>query len=111
VRERRVSAPPPKKPEFKHAGETAITGIVQEKTGDWKVFVWIKTLGKKYQLKQGESFELDKSEWLVATITPKSVTLQRDDQLMTYGVGDLLTEPTTTAAVSTDEEDTDNPRP
>lgn len=111
VRERRVSAPPPKKPEFKHAGETAITGIVQEKTGDWKVFVWIKTLGKKYQLKQGESFELDKSEWLVATITPKSVTLQRDDRLLTYGVGDLLTEPTDTTTVSADKEDTDHPRP
>lgn len=106
VRERRVSTPPPKKPEFKHAGETAITGIVQESSGDWKVFVWIKTLGKKHKLKQGETFELDKSEWLVHLITPKSVTFQRDNQLMTYGVGDLLTEPSKTESIAQDEKDT-----
>lgn len=106
VREKRVSTPPPKKPEFKHAGETAITGIVQESSGDWKVFVWIKTLGKKHKLKQGETFELDKSQWLVHLITPKSVTLQRDNQLMTYGVGDLLTEPSKTESIAQDEKDT-----
>ena len=106
VREKRVSTPPPKKPEFKHAGETAITGIVQESSGDWKVFVWIKTLGKKHKLKQGETFELDKSKWLVHLITPKSVTFQSDNQLMTYGVGDLLTEPSKTESVAQDEKDT-----
>ena len=107
IRERRVSTPPPKKPEFRHAGETAITGIVQESSGDWKVFLWIKTLGKKYKLKQGEGFELDKSQWQVHLITPKTVTLQKDDQLLTYGVGDLLTEPNKTEPYASDKQEAD----
>ena len=93
IREKRVSVPRPKKPEFKHVGETAITGIVQESSGDWKVFVWIKTLGQKYKLKQGETFELDKSDWQVHGITPRTVTFKRDSELLTYEVGDLLSEP------------------
>ena len=107
IREKRVSAPPRKKPEFKHAGETAITGIVQESSGDWKVFVWIKTLGQKYQLKQGETFELDKSDWRVHGITPRTVTFKRDSELLTFEVGDLLSEPTNKETLPSSEKEVD----
>jgi len=74
---------PPPKPKFLHAGETRITGIVKDVTDQWIVWIKVRTTGEKFQLKAGESFELDDKQWTIVSVTPDSATIKVDDQQFT----------------------------
>ncbi len=74
---------PPPKPKFLHAGETRITGIVKDVTDQWIVWIKVRTTGEKFQLKAGDSFELDDKQWTIVSVTPDSATIKVDDQQIT----------------------------
>lgn len=75
--------PPPPKPKFQHATETRITGIVKDVTGNWQVWIKVRTTGERFTLNENETFELDETTWKVSKIEPNQVTFERDDQPVT----------------------------
>jgi hypothetical protein len=80
---------PPPKPPFRHAGETIIPRISMV-NGTPEVVIKIKSLGKRFELKVGDTFELDDKTWTVKAIDFRSVTLEVDGQTRTYQQGDNL---------------------
>ncbi len=82
VRER--EPPPPPRPDFIHAKETRITGITKLPSGDWQVWIKVRTTGQKYKLLVGESFKLDKLEWVVESIQPHSAVFQVDGKQLKF---------------------------
>ena len=74
-----------KKPKpFMHAKETKITGITRLKNGDWQVWIKVRTTGDKYKLLVGESFKLDKRDWVVKSIEPHSAVFEVESKLLTF---------------------------
>jgi hypothetical protein len=90
-----VDAGPPPKPDppFINARETRINSIVLEKTGDWRVWIVVRTTGDRYELTVGESFELDKQNWVVEEIRPKEAVLRVNNKLLTFRTGDRFVSP------------------
>lgn len=86
---------PPKKPDppFINAKETQITGIVLEKSGDWRVWIKVRTTGDRYKLKVGESFELDDKKWVVEEIKPREAVLRVENKLLTFQPTDRFVNP------------------
>jgi hypothetical protein len=80
---------PPPTPPFLHAGETIIPRISMV-NGTPEVVIKIKSLGKRFELKVGDTFELDDKTWTVKAIDFRSVTLEVDGQTRTYQQGDNL---------------------
>ena len=78
---------PPKAKPYTHAKQTKITAITRMKTGEWQIWVKVKTTGKKYKLLVGESFKLDDLDWSVKSIKPHEAVLQVDGKLLTYNEG------------------------
>ena len=81
---RKATPPPPPKPDFVHAKETRITGITRLTTGQWQVWIKVRTTGEKYKLLVGESFELDKHEWVVESIQPHSAVFLVDGKQLKF---------------------------
>jgi hypothetical protein len=84
---------PKPEPVFINAEQTKITGIVQEKTGDWRVWITVRTTQDRHKLKVGESFELDSKKWIVDSITPNEAVLRVDNKLLTFRPKDWFTNP------------------
>lgn len=66
----------PKKPEFKHATQTRVTGIARNRDGNWQAFIKVRTTDDRYRLSVGEKFELDKAQWEVTSINESEVKFQ-----------------------------------
>ena len=75
--------PKPKKA-FIHAKETRITGITRLRDGNWQVWIKVRTTGEKYKLLVGESFELDKHDWVVESIQPHSAVFLVDGKQLKF---------------------------
>ena len=88
-----VETKKPKKPPFVHATETFITGITKLSSGDWQVWIKVQTTGEKYQLFEGESFELDKKEWVVDLIEPHSAVFLVDGKQLKINEGEKFDKP------------------
>ncbi len=71
-------ADPPKPPPFKYSTETRITGIAQDRAGDWRAWIFVRPLNQRYKLKVGETFELDDMTWKVTQILEDEVFLEAD---------------------------------
>ena len=76
------TTPPPK---FKHIRETRITAIVKDKSGDWEVWINVRTKGEKHKLKEGDSFTLDGKKWKVTSIDLNEATFSVDGTAKTFG--------------------------
>jgi hypothetical protein len=76
--------PKPPKPVFKHARETRITAIVQDKSGTWRVWITVRTKGEKHKLAEGESFKLDGQTWSVISISPDEARFMVDGNEKTF---------------------------
>jgi hypothetical protein len=77
-------------PAFLNAKETRITAIVRDRLGDWQVWVNVRTTGERFKLKKGESFELDKKNWIVAEILPDQAVFRVDNNQMTLSPSDVF---------------------
>lgn len=77
--------PPPAKPEFKHARETRITAIVKDSSGEWQVWINVRTTGEKHKLSVGESFSLDGQQWQVTSIAPDEASFMVEGNEKTFG--------------------------
>lgn len=87
----------PPKPVFVNATKTKIKRIDlrRERVGGPAVFrvkLDAMTLGKKFQLAEGESFELDDKTWLVKKIEIHKLTLEVDGKQLEFRQGDMLSE-------------------
>ncbi len=89
----KVDPPPKPDPPFVNARETQITAIVLESSGDWRVWIKVRTTGDRYKLKAGESFELDNRKWFVEEIKPTEATLRVDNKLLTFRPTDRFVNP------------------
>ena len=96
--------PPPVKPKFIHAKETRITGIVKDSTDQWLVWIKVRTTGERFQLKTGESFNLDEKTWTVHAIEPGQAIIQVDNQLLTFRPTDPFDAPRTTEVIATSKD-------
>ena len=91
-----VPRPKPKekeKPPFIHATETRITGITRLTSGDWQVWIKVRTTGEKYKLLVGDSFKLDKNEWVVESIQPHSAVFLAEGKQLKFKPGGTFDEP------------------
>lgn len=89
-KQREVRRDPPKKV----ANETYITSILQNKDGEF--IIRLKNEDDRFQLKAGESFELDGSTWKIQEVrmAKRRVVIQRDDEeSMIFKLGSNLDEP------------------
>ncbi len=75
---------PPPKPPFIHAKETRITGITKLTSGDWQVWIKVRTTGEKYRLAVGDSFKLDQRDWVIKSIQPHAAVIHVDNKLLTF---------------------------
>ena len=80
-------------PPFINANETQLTGIVLEKSGDWQVWIKVRTTGERFKLKVGESFVLDDQKWVVEEIMPGHAVLRVDNKLLTFQPTDRFVNP------------------
>ena len=80
-------------PPFINAAQTKITGIVKERTGDWRVFITVRTTEDRHNLKVGESFELDDKQWVVDSITSEEAVMKVENKLLTFKPKDWFTNP------------------
>lgn len=78
---------------FVNAKETQITGIVREVSGQWKVFIKVRTTGQRYQLGVGEAFDLDDQQWTVDSIKQGQVVMRVDSRLLTFYPKDKFVNP------------------
>ena len=97
-REKVVQAEKPK-PKFKHAQATTVSAILMDSSGDLVCWIHIKTLDQLNKLKLNQSFELDDRTWTVTAIENRQVTLQVDESLLTFRLGDKLDSPFETKRV------------
>lgn len=88
-----IDLPTKPDPPFINAKETTITGIVMERTGDWRVWIKVRTTGDRHKLKVGESFELDKKKWVVEEIKPEYAVFRVDNRLVTFEPTDRFVDP------------------
>ncbi|MEM9943743.1 MAG: hypothetical protein AAF939_19425 [Planctomycetota bacterium] len=93
--------PPPPAP-FIRAQTTKITGIVRLITGDWQVWIIEGTTGEKFFLTEGESFKLDKMDWMVSSIQFDRVDIQVDGKILSFVEGDFLNQPRSKVSVPTE---------
>ncbi len=103
---KKKAEPPPvaeKAPPFKHATETLISGFVRGKDGVDRAWIYVRTLGEMFEVGVGDSFKVDDLNWTVVRIDmhQKTISLEVDGQLKTYGDGDRLSDPQSTSAIST----------
>ncbi|MFK7769194.1 MAG: hypothetical protein AB8B55_18380 [Mariniblastus sp.] len=91
----KVVKKPTPKPDFVHATQAKVTAIVKDKNADFRVWITVRTTGEKYQLKTGDSFKLDKKDWLVDSISQKEkkAVLRVGGKLLTFGLDSTLSEP------------------
>ena len=95
-KDRVVAAPPkpaPPKEKYSFAKFTSIKGIVKGVDGIWRVWIKVLPTGERYQLKAGESFELDDKQWKVNEVESGRTVLQVDNQLLTFFNTDFLDSP------------------
>ena len=88
----------PPKPVFVNATKTKIKRINLRKEhkdapGVYSVKLDVMTKGEKFELTEGESFELDDKTWLVKKIDTHTLTLEVDGKQLEFRKGDLLSEP------------------
>jgi hypothetical protein len=81
------------KPKFKHAQATTVSAILTNNSGDLVCWIHIKTLNQLNELKLNQSFELDDQTWTVTSIENRQVTLQVEESLLTFRLGDKLDSP------------------
>lgn len=86
---------PPPPPPFKHAGQTAVKFVATPVDGIQRVYIRDMLTDRRYDLAEGESFELDDKEWTVISISPKAVEIEVDGKTRKYRVGTRLDEPAT----------------
>lgn len=72
------------KPPFYHAPQTWITGLNQLSDGRWQVWVKVRPNNKKYRLFVGDSFKLDKKNWVVEKIGPRSAVFNVDGKRLKF---------------------------
>lgn len=77
-------------PAFLNAKETRITAIVRDRTGDWQVWISVRTTGERFKLKQGDSFELDEKKWIVDEIRADQAVFQVENNQLTVGPADVF---------------------
>ena len=87
-----VQAPPEPKnagnnkkdpPPFLHAPQTWITAFWME-DGQWQVWVKVRSSNKKYKLFVGDSFKLDKKDWVVEKIGPRTAVFSVDGKRLKF---------------------------
>lgn len=84
---------PPPPPPHKHAGQTALKFVATPVDGIQRVYIRDMLTDQRYDLAEGESFELDEKEWTVITISPDFVEIDVDGKIQKYRVGTRLDEP------------------
>ena len=84
---------PPPAPAYVNAKQARITGIVKDLSGDWMVWIKVRTTGERFKLKVGETFNLDEREWLVESIEPGAAVLKVDNKLLTFQPADPFDSP------------------
>ena len=84
---------PPPSPAYVNAKQARITGIVKDASGDWMVWIKVRTTGERFKLKVGEVFNLDEREWLVEAIEPGEAVLKVDNKLLTFRPADPFDSP------------------
>ena len=89
--EKKPDPPPP--PKYQHAKQTRITTIVNDSDDQWIVWIKVRTLGQKYYLKTGESFELDDKQWTIESIGSEEAVVRVDNKRLTFGIGDPFDTP------------------
>jgi hypothetical protein len=77
-------------PAFLNAKETRITAIVRDRSGDWQVWINVRTTGERFKLKEGDSFDLDKKKWFVVEIRPDDVVFRVDNNQLTVEPADVF---------------------
>ncbi len=85
--------PPPEKPKPKHARETYVSAAITNSQGKLEVWINCLTLGKFYELTEGESFELDDQEWTIIKIIPPEVIIEVNGEKMVFVKNRPLSEP------------------
>lgn len=88
-REEKVKEEPPP---FLHVGQTQIKRI-SSRDGIFEVKIAVRTTGEVFELKQGETFELDGSTWKVVDIGVHSMTVEVDDKRLKFDQGAFLDKP------------------
>lgn len=91
VKKEKPKPPPP--PPFIKAKQTYITGITRLPSGDWQLWLKVRTTGQKFKLLVGESFKLDDVDWIVKSIEPDRAVMLVEGKLLTIKGGSSFAEP------------------
>jgi len=86
------SGPPePKEPGFDHARHTFVNGIVED-DGRAEVWLLVRTLGKDYELHEGDTFEIGPLTVTIVEIRPaqRDVTIELNGQRRLVALGEPL---------------------
>jgi len=92
---RTVRVEPEPDPPFPHAGNTTIQGIVRDSDGVLSVWIVDLLTDQRFDLTEGESFQLDDKKWTVITIEKEVIEIEVDGEIMKFKDGGSLDEPVT----------------
>ena len=82
-------------PPYKHAGQTAVKFVATSADGVQKVYIRDMLTDQRFELAEGDSFQLDDKKWTVMSITNEMVEIEVDGETMKFKVGARLTQPLT----------------
>jgi len=83
--------PAPPKPEFDHASQTVLTGLVQGRN-DWTAWMNVRTRGKTLKLRVDDEFEIGSVNGKVTEITSKYVEIELDGKRFKLNPNGILAE-------------------
>ena len=90
---KKTAKPEPPKEKYRYAQFTSVKGIVKGVDGVWRVWIKVMPTGERYQLKAGDSFQLDDKQWTVKLVEHGRTVIQVEDQLLTFFNADSLDSP------------------
>ena len=82
-------------PPYKHAGQTAVKFVATPTDGIRRVYIRDMITDQRFELAEGESFDLDDKKWTVMSISNEMVEIEVDGETMKFKVGARLTQPAT----------------
>lgn len=89
----KTTKPKPPKEEYLIAKLTSIKGIVKGVDGIWRVWITVMPTGERFQLKVGDTFDLDNKQWTVNEVDSDRAVLQVENKLLTFFNSDFLDAP------------------
>ena len=82
-------------PPYMHAGQTAVKFVATPTDGIRRVYIRDMITDQRFELAEGESFDLDDKKWTVMSISNEMVEIEVDGETMKFKVGARLTQPAT----------------